>query len=50
MKSDIYCWRTRSSGAQMAVYQFLEITRLIPPILHHDESVKVRLNAFKKAF
>ncbi len=34
----------------MAVYKFHEITRLIPPILHHDESVKVRLNALKKGF
>ncbi len=31
----------------MAVYQFLEITRPIPPILHHDESVKARPNALK---
>jgi oleate hydratase len=37
-------------AAQMAVYQLLEIARPIPPILHHDESARVKLNALIKAF
>lgn len=36
--------------AQMAVYELLGIDREIPPILHHDQSVKVQLDAVVKAF
>ncbi len=36
--------------AQMAVYELLGIDREIPPILHHDKSVKVNLDAVVKAF
>lgn len=36
--------------AQMAVYELLGIDREIPPILHHDQSVKVKLDAVIKAF
>lgn len=36
--------------AQMAVYELLGIDREIPPILHHDQSNKVKLNAVVKAF
>ena len=36
--------------AQMAVYELLGIDREIPPILHHDESIKVKLDAVVKAF
>lgn len=37
-------------AAQMAVYELLEIDREIPPILHHDRSIKVQLDAVVKAF
>jgi len=37
-------------AAQMAVYELLGIDREIPPILHHDKSVKVKLDAVIKAF
>ena len=30
-------------AAQMAVYQLLEIDREVPPILHHDKSIKVHI-------
>jgi len=36
--------------AQMAVYQLLDIKREIPPILHHDKSLKVNVDAVIKAF
>ncbi|MCY7273628.1 MAG: oleate hydratase [Phormidesmis sp. CAN_BIN44] len=36
--------------AQMAVYELLGIDREIPPILHHDKSIKVKLDAVIKAF
>ncbi len=36
--------------AQMAVYELLGIEREIPPILHHDDSIKVKLDAVVKAF
>jgi len=36
--------------AQIAVYELLGIDREIPPILHHDESIKVKLDAVVKAF
>ena len=36
--------------AQMAVYELMEIDREIPPILHHDRSIKVKLDAVVKAF
>ena len=36
--------------AQMAVYELLGIDAAIPPILHHDKSVKVQLDAVIKAF
>jgi oleate hydratase len=37
-------------AAQMAVYQLLNIDREIPPILHHDKSIKVNFDALIKAF
>jgi oleate hydratase len=36
--------------AQMAVYELLAIDRPIPPILHHDKSLKVNFDAVIKAF
>jgi len=36
--------------AQMAVYELLEIDKQIPPILHHDKSLKVNFDALIKAF
>ncbi len=36
--------------AQMAVYEFLKIEKEIPPILHHDKSIKVNFDAVIKAF
>lgn len=36
--------------AQMVVYQMLGIDREIPPILHHDKSLKVNFDAMVKAF
>ena len=36
--------------AQMAVYQFFKIDRAIPPIQHHDTSLKVTFDAVVKAF
>jgi len=36
--------------AQMAVYELLDIKREIPPILHHDRSLEVSLDAVIKAF
>jgi oleate hydratase len=36
--------------AQMAVYELLNVNREIPPILHHDRSLKVNLDAVIKAF
>ncbi|CAN1210353.1 Oleate hydratase [Tumidithrix helvetica PCC 7403] len=36
--------------AQIAVYELLGIEKEIPPILHHDRSVKVKLDAVIKAF
>jgi len=36
--------------AQMAVYALLGIDREIPPILHHDQAIKVKLDAVIKAF
>jgi len=35
--------------AQMAVYELLGIDREIPPILHHDKSIKVKIDAVIKA-
>ncbi len=37
-------------AAQMAVYQLLGIDKEIPPILHHDKSVKVNFDAVVTAF
>ena len=37
-------------AAQMAVYQLLGLDRQVPPILHHDQSIKVKLAALIKAF
>jgi oleate hydratase len=37
-------------AAQMAVYELLGIEREIPPILHHDKSLKVKFAAVIKAF
>ena len=36
--------------AQMAVYELLRIEREIPPILHHDRSLKVNFDAVITAF
>ena len=36
--------------AQMAVYQLLGITDAVPPILHHDTSVRTNFDAMVKAF
>ena len=36
--------------AQMAVYQFFKLDRAIPPIQHHDTSLKVTFDAVVKAF
>jgi oleate hydratase len=36
--------------AQIAVYQFLGLKNEIPPILHHDRSIKVNFDALIKAF
>ena len=35
---------------EMAVYELLGIEREIPPILHHDKSLKVNFDAVIKAF
>jgi oleate hydratase len=37
-------------AAQMAVYQLLGIDKKIPPVLHHDQSIKVKFDALIKAF
>ena len=37
-------------AAQMAVYELLKIDRAVPPILHHDKSLKVNFDAIIKAF
>lgn len=37
-------------AAQMAVYQLLKVDREVPPILRHDQSLKVQFDAFIKAF
>ena len=37
-------------AARIAVYKLLGIEREVPPILHHDRSVKVKLDALIKAF
>lgn len=37
-------------AAQTAVYKLLNIEREVPPILHHDKSIKVKLDALIKAF
>ena len=37
-------------AAQMAVYELLGIAREVPPILHHDQSLKVNFDAVVKAF
>jgi oleate hydratase len=36
-------------AAQMAVYQLLNVPRPVPPILRHDHSLKVQLDALVKA-
>lgn len=36
--------------AQMAVYELLGIDREVPPILHHDKSLKVKFDSVVKAF
>jgi oleate hydratase len=36
--------------AQMPVYELLTIDREIPPILHHDKSIKVQFDTIMKAF
>ncbi len=37
-------------AAQMAVYQLLEIDREVPPILRHDQTLKVKFDALVKSF
>ncbi|MRW89202.1 oleate hydratase [Duganella sp. FT80W] len=37
-------------AAQMAVYQLLDVRREVPPVSHHDESLKVKFDALVKAF
>lgn len=37
-------------AAQTAVYQLLQVGKQIPPVLHHDRSIKVRIDAVIKAF
>jgi myosin-crossreactive antigen len=37
-------------AAQMAVCKLLGVEREVPPILHHDRSIKVKLDALIKAF
>ena len=37
-------------AAQTAVYQLLEVQRAVPPVSHHDESLKVKFDAVVKAF
>ncbi len=37
-------------AAQMAVYELLRIDRQVPPILAHDKSLKVKMDAVIKAF
>jgi len=36
--------------AQMAVYELLKIDREIPPIFHHDKSIKVQFDTIIEAF
>ena len=37
-------------AAQMAVYELFNVDREIPPILHHDASIRVKFDAVIKAF
>jgi oleate hydratase len=37
-------------AAQMAVYELLDVRREVPPVSHHDESLKVKFDALVKAF
>lgn len=37
-------------AAQMAVYELLDIQREVPPIRHHDKSIKANIDAVIKAF
>lgn len=37
-------------AAQTAVYQLLDIDRLVPPITRHDKSIKVIVDSIEKAF
>ena len=37
-------------AAQMAVYQLLEIDRVVPPVTRHDKSLQVEFEAMVKAF
>jgi len=37
-------------AAQTAVYKLLSMKREVPPILHHDKSIKVKFDALIKAF
>jgi oleate hydratase len=37
-------------AAQMAVYQLLNVKREVPPVSHHDDSLKVKFDAVVKAF
>lgn len=37
-------------GHNITIYELLGIEREIPPILHHDDSIKVKFDAVVKAF
>jgi oleate hydratase len=37
-------------AAQMAVYELLGISRKVPPVTRHDKSIRVKFEAFVKAF
>jgi oleate hydratase len=42
--------RIHFRGEPLAVYELLGIEREIPPILHHDKSLRVNFDAVFKAF
>jgi myosin-crossreactive antigen len=37
-------------AAQMAVYELLGVSRKVPPVTRHDKSIRVKFEAFVKAF
>ena len=50
LKSSAFTVEYSVRVAQMAVYELLGIEREIPPILHHDKSLRVNFDAVVKAF